>query len=389
MQLLFWISAFLILYCYFGYPVLIYLLARFFPKKIDKLPIEPTISIIISAYNEEDCIADKIQNLLSLDYPSSKMEIIIGSDGSTDRTNEIVQKFSVPILAFYDYSQRRGKMATINDLVKQAKHEIIVFTDARQSFDKNAIRQLVANFHDPYTGCVSGELHFKPLTVVGGTGKGISLYWKYEKFLRACESKFQSMLGATGAIYAIRRHLFTPIPQNVILDDMFVPLKIIQKGYRAVFDADAKAYDTVADNPQEEYRRKVRTLYGNYQIFWLLSKLFNPFSSRIALQLFSHKLLRVIAPFLLIAMLIINLYLVNISLLYSITIVSQVIFYTLAMVGMITKQTKYGFLKIVSKLCYVPYVFCLLNFSALVGFLRFIKSEQNVTWEKAREQSSI
>jgi len=386
MQFIFLNSLFLILYCYFGYPLLVYFFALILRQRIDKSPIEPTVSIIISAYNEEDCIEDKIKNLLSLDYPISKMEIIIGSDGSTDKTNDLVQPFSSAILSFYAYSQRRGKMATINDLVAKAKNEILVFTDARQSFERNAIRELVANFHDKNIGCVSGELQFKPLTVTGRTAEGINLYWKYEKFLRACESQIHSMLGASGAIYAIRRSLFTPIPQNIILDDMFVPLKIIQKGYRAVFDPKAQAYDVAANDSQEEYRRKVRTIYGNYQIFSLFGNLFNPFNSPVAMQLFSHKFLRVIAPFLLILMLIINFYLVNILFFYKIVMVSQVVFYLLAILGMMTKHTKYGLLRLVSKFCYIPYVFCLLNFSALIGFLRFVKHEQPVTWEKARRE---
>jgi poly-beta-1,6-N-acetyl-D-glucosamine synthase len=383
MQVLFYLLLFLISYCYFGYPLLIYVFAVFFKKKVDRFYIEPTISVIISIYNEEDCIENKIENLSSLDYPPSKMEIIIGSDGSTDRTNDILHKFSSPILSFYAYSQRRGKMATINDLVAKAKNEILIFTDARQSFDVNTIRELVANFHDRNIGCVSGELHFKLLTE-GGTEKGINIYWNYEKFLRRCESQFHSMLGATGAIYAIRRELFTPIPQSIILDDMFVPLKIIEKGFRAVFDANAKAYDTAADNPQEEYRRKVRTIYGNYQIFYHCLGLFNPVTSPIAIQLFSHKFLRVIVPFLLILLFIINIFLFNTSFIYQVFIAIQISFYLLAYLGIWTKNSKYGFLKLVSKISYVPYVFCLLNFSALAGFLRLVQHKQAVTWEKAR-----
>jgi poly-beta-1,6-N-acetyl-D-glucosamine synthase len=387
MQILFWYLLFLIVFCYFGYPILIYLFALIFKKVSQKSPIHPTISIIISAYNEEDCIENKITNLLSLDYPNSKLEIILGSDGSTDKTNEIINRFTSPTLSFHYFTQRRGKMATINDLVEKAQNEILVFTDARQSFEHNALRELVANFNDPSVGCVSGELCFKPLTSAGGTAKGINLYWKYEKFLRYCESQVHSMLGATGAIYAIRRELFNPIPQNVVLDDMFVPLKIIQKGFRAIFDPNAKAYDIVADNPKEEYRRKARTLYGNYQIFCLFSNLFNPLNSPIALQLFSHKFLRVVAPFLLILLFANNFCLVNSSLIYKVFMVGQIIFYLLAILGIGTKHIKYGFLSFVSKLCYVPYVFCLLNFSALVGFIRFAKQEQTVTWAKAREEN--
>lgn len=384
MQFCFWLLAFLIFYCYLGYPVLVYFCAIFLDKRINKLPIEPTVSIIISAYNEADCIEAKIKNLLDLDYPNSKLEILVGSDGSTDRTNEIVRHFASPMLSFYPFAQRRGKMATLNDLVAKSQNTILVFTDARQSFEQNALRELVANFHDDSIGCVSGELHFKPLAKAGGTAQGINLYWKYEKFLRACESRIHSMLGATGAIYAVRRELFTPLPQTIILDDMFVPLKIIQNGFRAIFDPKAHAYDIIADNPKEEYRRKVRTLSGNYQILLLFFSLFNPFTSPIAIQLFSHKLLRIVAPFLLIALFIINLFLLAESYTYQILMIGQIIFYWLAILGAWVKHSRHGFLKIISKVCYIPYVFCLLNFSALAGFIRFTKRQQTVTWEKAR-----
>jgi poly-beta-1,6-N-acetyl-D-glucosamine synthase len=384
MNILFWILFSLIIYVYFGYPLLIYFFRALFKKKIKKVPIEPTVSVIISVYNEEEHIEDKIKNLFSLDYPTSKIGIIIGSDGSVDKTNDIVSRFTSPLLSFYPFTQRRGKIATLNELVEKAKNEILVFTDARQSFSESALRELVANFNDPSVGCVSGELCFKPLTDEGGTAKGINLYWNYEKFLRNCESQVHSMLGATGAIYAVRRELFTSIPQNVVLDDVFVPLKIIENGFRAIFDTNAIAYDIAEDNPKGEYRRKVRTIYGNYQIFHLFLNLFNPLTSPVAIQLFSHKFLRVIVPFLLMLFFIVNLFLMTTAPFYEIFIKGQIAFYLMAILGAWSRRSKYGFLKFISNLCYVPYVFCLLNFSALAGFLRFIKGSQAVAWEKAQ-----
>lgn len=383
LKILFWILLFLIFYCYFGYPILIYLWAVILEKKVEKYKIEPTVSIIISAYNEETYIAAKINNLLSLDYPSSKVEIIIGSDGSTDKTNDIVGSYISSSLSFYAFAQRRGKMATLNDLVKKAQNEILIFNDVRQSLDKNTLHELVANFYDLSVGCVSGELDFIPLQNLGGTATGINFYWRYEKFLRACESQVYSMLGATGAIYAIRRELFTPIPQNLVLDDMYIPLKIIQMGFRAIFDPSAKAYDRVADNPQEEHRRKVRTLYGNYQIFHFFLSLLNPLKSPIAVQFFSHKLLRVIMPFFLISLFLINFFIASQNLIFKFFLISQIIFYLLALIGWYLRFNTNKVLKIVLRICYIPYVFCLLNFSAFIGFLKFIKNQQSVTWEKA------
>lgn len=384
-QILFFILFFLIFYCYFGYPILVLIFSLIFNQQVEKSSIEPSVSIIISVYNEEDFIEEKIKNLLALDYPLSKVEIIIGSDGSTDYTNEIVSRYQSSHLIFYPFNQRRGKMAVLNDLVATASHEVLVFTDARQIFECNALRELVANFSDRYVGCVSGELCFKPFGDAGATAQGINLYWNYEKFLRSCESRIHSMLGATGAIYAIRRELFTPIPENLVLDDMFVPLQIVRRGFRAVFDQRAYAYDTIANNPQEEHRRKVRTLYGNYQILLTCRSLFNPLTSPIAIQLFSHKFLRIICPFLLISLFFVNLYLSYQSSFYRLFLLGQVIFYGLALLGAWLKSRKQYHLKFAAKICYIPYVFCLLNFSALVGFLRFIRHQQTVTWEKARQ----
>lgn len=374
-----------IIYCYFGYPLGIYLLAKLCPRKVHKAEILPAVSLILSVWNEEDVMERKIKNLLSLDYPKDKMEILIGSDGSNDRTNMIIKSFSDPRIIFVESAQRKGKMLTINDLVAQAKHEIVVFMDARQTFASDAVRQLVANFADPAVGSVSGELIFAPPE--GGTAKGLNLYWEYEKFLRSRESQVHSMLGATGAIYAIRRALFAQVPSNVVLDDMYIPLKVIEKGYRAIFDGAAKAYDEVADSPQEEHRRKARTLYGNYQIFGLFPGMFSIFKSPIAVQFFSHKFLRVMVPFFMVALFMINMLMLN-DPFYRFVFVLQLTFYAMSLIGALARQSKYGILKFILKVCYIPYVFCLLNFSALVGFFRFVLAKQTITWQKAREVNS-
>lgn len=382
MIIIFWTLVTAVVYCYLGYPLLIFLLARFRPNPVLCADIEPSVSVLISLYNEEDVIAAKLQNLLALDYPPEKLEIILGSDGSTDRTHEIIRGFADPRIKLIINTSRQGKMATLNELVGQARHEIIVFTDARQAFEKDAIRKLVRNFADPKVGCVSGELEFLPQD--GSTARGVGLYWRYEKFIRFQESQVHSMLGATGAIYTIRARLFVPGGSNIVLDDMHTPFKIIQQGYRAIFDDTAHAFDRVASRPREEFRRKARTLYGNYQIFFTLPGMFNPAKSPIALQLFSHKFLRVIMPFCLLALGLVNFWLREepfFDLLWTL----QGIFYAMAVIGMLTQRHSSGPLRTFSRICYVPYVFCLLNVAALAGFWRFIAGRQQVTWTKARE----
>ncbi|MBF0478091.1 MAG: glycosyltransferase family 2 protein [Candidatus Omnitrophica bacterium] len=341
----------------------------------------PSVSVVMSVWNEEKVIKDKLLNLLAMDYPVDKVEILVGSDGSTDSTPELVYQFKDERVRFFDYQERRGKMSVLNDLVKEARYDIVLFCDARQRFAPDVIKELTANFADPKVGCVSGELVIED----NGTGasQGVGMYWTYEKFIRREESGIHSIMGATGAIYAIRRELFKNVPTHIVLDDMFIPFSIIQLGYRAIFDPSAKAFDKAVQNSDEEFRRKVRTLAGNFQIFLLFPGIFNPLKSPIAWQLFSHKFLRLKIPFLMVLLFIINFLLFTNNLIYSVMACLQVVFYGCAMLGMMTQKNSGMIGKILKKIGAVPYMFCVLNFSALVGFWRFATSQQKVTWEKA------
>jgi len=383
MKILFWTLLSLIFYCYLGYPLLISLLSRFFPKPVHKSAIFPSVSIIIAVHNEEDVIKAKLDNLLSLDYPKDMIEILIGSDASTDRTHQIIQNYQDGRLRVLINPQRRGKMMTVNDLVALSRNEIIFFNDARQLLAKGALKNLVQNFADPSVGCASGELIF--IKTEGGIAQGVNLYWEYEKFIRCHEARLHSMLGATGAIYAIRKSLYKPAPAEIVLDDMYIPLKIIAQGHRAIFDGTAHAFDKAAHSAAEEYRRKARTLYGNYQIFALFPGLFNPIKSPIAIQLFSHKFLRVMVPFLMALLLPLNFLMIDAGF-YKLFFALQIIFYAAAFIGALSRGQKLYIFKPMSKLCYVPYVFCLLNFAALAGFYRFIGAKQGTAWQKARIQ---
>ncbi len=381
MEIFFLVLVFAIVYCYVGYPFFIMMVANLVGRTVRKMTDYPSVSVIMSVYNEEDVISAKLQNLIGLDYMKEKIEVLIGSDASTDKTNVIIEGFRDSRIKLFKNDSRRGKPATLNELVQKAKGDVLVFCDARQKFAPDAVRQLVANFTDKKVGCVSGELMFSQKE--NATAKGVNLYWSYEKFIRSQESRVHSMLGATGAIYAVRRQLYSPIPTDIVLDDMYVPLKIVQKGYRAVFDETAKAYDEVADSPQEEHRRKTRTLYGNFQIFAKFSGMFIPLRSPIALQFFSHKFLRVVMPFCLMAVFLFNILLLE-KPFYQVLFVLQMVFYGMAVLGAAGRYADSGILKVISKICYAPYVFCLLNFSALIGFLRFVGSKQDVMWDKAR-----
>lgn len=373
MKIIFWASIVIIFYTYIGYPVIVYIISLFYKKPVKRTYPYPTVSILMSVHNEEKNIERKLRSLRELDYPDTRLEILIGSDGSQDKTDEIITKYVNGRIKLYRQPQRKGKPSILNLLAKEAKGEILAFTDARQALDKSSVDELVKNFADPKVGSVSAELCFEG--EANKTAAGMGLYWNYEKFIREYESKIGSMMGATGALYAIRRELFMELPTDLILDDVYIPMKIVERGYRAIFDKRAKIYDRYSVNPREEFLRKTRTLAGNFQLFAHLSWLANPFKNMVSWQFISHKFLRLIVPYLLLIILISNFYLHQGDGFYKITFYSQVLFFFLALCGM--------FFKGKNKIFDVPYMFCVMNFAAAAGLYRFIRHKQDVLWERA------
>jgi cellulose synthase/poly-beta-1,6-N-acetylglucosamine synthase-like glycosyltransferase len=374
-ELIFWLSLALLAYAHIGYPALIAARARLAPRP-HRRGGEPTVSIVIVAHNEGARIGARIDNLRALDYPSDRLEIVVASDGSSDGTAERARAWEPDGVTVVAFETRRGKAAVLNDVVPKLRGKIVVMADARQTFDTAVLRALVAPFADPAVGAVSGELI---LTSGGatGVGEGVGFYWRYEKFIRRHESLADSTVGATGAIYAIRRALFSPVAVDTILDDVLIPMTIVRRGYRVLFEATARAYDRPAATAPEEFRRKVRTIAGTFQLFarnrWLLS----PRDNRLWLQTVSHKGLRLLSPLLLAALAVSNVLLGDVPL-YRLALGLQVAFYGAALVGALTRGTR---LRI--PFMSVPYVFCLLNWATTVAFLRFLAGRQRVTWDKA------
>ena len=373
-KFIFWVSLGLIFYTYAGYPMLITFIANLKKGKArPELSEYPKVSVIMPVFNEEDVLEQKIQNCLEIDYPEDKIEILIGSDGSTDKTNDIIASSGNKRIKYLLSKERYGKPTTINRLVEISEGEILFFTDARQMIEKNALKKLVRNFKDGEIGSVSGELVYKRKESI--TARGIGTYWEYEKYLREMESKVYSMIGATGAIYACRKKLFKKLPEDIILDDVYTPLVIVDRGYRAIFDREARAYDVFAEIPHDEHRRKVRTLSGNYQIFFRLPRMLNPLKSKLALQIISHKLLRVLVPFFMLTLFVSNLTLLG-ALFFRMAFAGQCIFYAIAIFEAL-------FRKRIKKIFGIPYLFCLLNFSALVGLWNYLFKKSDIKWEKA------
>ena len=326
---------FFILYPYTGYPVLLWLKNGFKQQPINKFADDhlPDVSIVMAVKNGENVLERRLKNFLDLDYPKDKLQIIAVSDGSTDRTNEILNEFvanSPGIIKSVIYSPSYGKPYALNKGVSIATGEIILFADSRQIFEPEVIKELVANFYDENIGCVSGELCFLE-TLDSDIHVEMGAYWKYEKWIRKLESKGGSVVGATGAIYAIRKKLYKPLPVQTLLDDVLTPMNIVMQGYRTVFEPGAVAYDTVSKDLSQERRRKLRTLAGNWQLLNLAPVLFLPWKNPLWWRFISHKICRLIVPFLLPVLLVVSI--LGQSIFYQFVAWVQIAFYLIALMG--------------------------------------------------------
>jgi biofilm PGA synthesis N-glycosyltransferase PgaC len=376
MKYIFWLAASLVGYSYLGYPAWLWLRSRWSPRPVRRGVVEssdaPSVSAVMVVRNEEAVISRKLENLLALDYPQDKLDVVVVSDGSTDRTPAI--------LAGYARDSRvrtltkpvsQGKAAGLNDAIKLATGEVLLFTDARQQIESGALRFLIANFADPDVGAASGELMLGDSSS-GETGKGMGFYWRVEKKIRELESASGSVVGATGAIYCARRTLLgaSPLPQGTILDDVLLPMQIVRQGSRVIFDSRARAWDSPDLGDGREFSRKVRTLTGNYQLLqlapWLLSS-----ENAIRFEFVSHKLSRLAVPFALLALLIASAFLPQP--LYRAALGAQLAFYALSLAAL--AGVKIGPL---SRLADPARTFVILNSAAMVAFVNFVTGRKAV-----------
>lgn len=382
--LLFWAAFLLLVYVYFGYPLLLAALTRSgFSREVRKAPLEPSVTLVVSAFNEAAVIGRKIENSLALDYPPEQLQVIIVSDASDDGTDDIVRGFAGQV-ELLRMEERGGKTLGLNAAVAQARGDIVIFSDANAMYEPGVIRCIGRNFADPAVGAVTGESRY----LIGDedfSTQSENAYWSYELALKAMESRLGSLVGGDGAIYAIRRELYRPMAASD-LSDFINPLQIVTQGYRNVYEPQAVSWEGGAEGFQAEYRRKVRIVNRAWRATAKMRELLNPFRyGWFALQFLSHKVLRWLAPVLMGIVLLASALLVvgEGGWFYGLALAGQLAFYGLALAGQFLARKG----RAVPALLRIPYYFCLVNSASLVALLQLMVGKRYTTWNVSRAEA--
>ena len=390
LKILFWTLAFIVVYTYVGYGILLYLIIKI--RRIFKLGktiepntgYQPDVTLFISAYNEKDYVAGKMSNTMSLDYPKDKLHIVWVTDGSDDSTPELLKKYDN--VTVYHLPERNGKISAMNRGMRFVNTPIVIFSDANTMLGSASIQRIVRLFGNPKVGCVSGEKRIinKEADVASGAGEG--LYWKYESTLKKWDAELYSVVGAAGELFAIRTELYRDVEKDTLLDDFIISLRVAQDGYTIQYDPEAYAIETASANVTEELKRKIRISAGGIQAVVRLRSLLNIFKyGTLSFQYISHRVLRwTLTPLCLLAlipvgfMLAYNEGVLNFGL-YSTLFCLQLLFYIAALTGwfMENRSTRV-------KILFVPYYFFIMNLSVILGFFRYMKKSQSVNWERAK-----
>jgi cellulose synthase/poly-beta-1,6-N-acetylglucosamine synthase-like glycosyltransferase len=369
-EIIFWIAIVTPLYAYLGYPLALIGLRLAIRRPVKKAPIEPSVSLVIPTHNEARVMERKIRNSLALDYRADRREIVIASDGSTDETEAIARRFEgdgrLRVLA---YAKNRGKMAVLNAAVPQLRGEIVVFSDASAMLAPDSVRRLVANFADPAVGAVSGRYQVvRPAEVSIGASE--NLYWKYETFLKTQESQLASTLGGHGQLHAIRKALYPYPPPETINDDYVIPVSVLSRGFRAVYEPDARVWEEARE--MTGFARRIRIMAGNLQQLRHLPQLLTPLQPLPVFFFLSHKAIRLAAPFAMLAAMAANLFLLG-SPMYAVLLCLQVGFYTLAVFGLTGRLRP--------RSLGLPFYFCMLNAAAFFGLYHALTRKKSMAWK--------
>lgn len=389
MKILLWISLFITFYAFFGYGILLFILIKI-KRIIAGKPVIPLVdpgelpscTLIVAAYNEDGVMDEKIQNSLALAYPVNKLQFIFITDGSTDRSAEIVEAY--PQIHHMHSNERKGKIAAVHRAMATVSTEVVVFTDANTFLNADALTNICRHYSNAKVGAVAGEKRVYAKGADATAGEGF--YWKYESKLKTWDSELYSVVGAAGELFSIRTALYEPVNPDTVLDDFMISLQIAEKGYRVIYEPEAYATETASQNVGEELKRKIRITAGGIQSILRLKALLNPFKMPVlSFQYVSHRVLRwTIVPFLMILALVLNLIIIftgSIALTYQLLLLAQVGFYLAAISGWILEERH-----IKVKIFFIPYYFCMMNYAVIMGIIRFAGGRQSAIWEKAKRQ---
>ena len=365
-------------YSYAGYPAILWLLSRFRgeePEFRADPSVWPEVTVVIAAHNEEEVIGRRIENLLALDYPQERLQILIGSDGSTDRTSEIVRLYRRPRIAFHDFALQRGKAHVLNDLVALARGKFVVFTDANTFFEPNAVKELIRGFRLTPSACaVVGKLEFR---TAEGTVNPDTFYWRYETMLKTLESLFGTVLGANGAIYAIKRVWFRALPAGTIVDDFLIPMLMrLERGGAVIFWPAAKAWEMVPETVRDEFRRRVRIGAGDAHALRHTWRLLWPSHGMLAFSYWSHKIVRWMGPVLLLTAFVANLWLADRPW-GRVLLIAQVAVYTLGLASSWVRKVP-----ILGSVATGIWYFMALNAALLLGTLKYVSGHAAPVWQR-------
>lgn len=391
MKITFWISLFMAFYTYLGYGILLYIIIKIKRAVKGRKPVPavdadtlPECTLVVAAYNEAGIIREKIENSIALDYPAGKYKLLFVTDGSSDNTADIIAEY--PQIKLLHKAGRSGKIAAVHRAMEFVDTEIVIFTDANTMLNKEALVNICRHYADATVGAVAGEKRVKIEETDDASAAGEGFYWKYESTLKKWDSELYSVVGAAGELFSVRRSLYKPVQPNALLDDFMISMLIAADGYRIVYEPDAYATESSSENVSEELKRKVRIASGGIQSIIWLKKLLNPFKyPLLSFQYVSHRVLRwTVTPFFMILSLITNIAIVagpGGCWIYQLLLVGQVLFYLLALLGMIMEKRQ-----IRVKALFVPYYFCVMNYAVLAGMIRYFTTKQTGVWEKAQRK---
>ena len=383
LAILLWAALALIVYGYVGFPLLLMARGAWARRPVRRGAVTPRVSIVVVAHNEAETIDEKLANVYALDYPRDRLEVIVASDGSDDGTNERVAAHADRGIRLLEFA-RGGKIPALNAAVAQSAGEVLVFSDANSMYTPDALRELVAPFADPTVGAVGGNQRYLKDKSEHAASTGERLYWGYDRLLKSMQSEAGSMTAATGAIHAIRRELFRPVPLGVS-DDFMTSTRAVRAGYRLAFAEQAIAYETVSPSEGAEFGRKVRIATRGLRGLWIARELLNPWRHGFyAVQLLSHKLLRWSVCWLLLVVLATSAALYREGDVYRWLLQAQLAFYGAALGAMALRRTPLARHR-AFKLLGIPFYFCLANYAALRAWFRVLGGKRLDAWDSQRK----